>query len=491
MTLHSTRALGLAALPLALALAACGGGSGSSSPTPPTPAPVADRIEPYDPGAGKAAVVAAYQPAVARSARTVALGPLASTDTPKSAASQESGTALQIGQARTVADTASAAATAALLQWQGTARGTQAAALRFVAEGARGVRLGVRIDALPDGAVLRFYGLSTAANDVVEVTAQQLQDMAQRNAKAGAPDAKARTYWSPDFGGPETTLEIEIPAAANPSAVKIAVPSLSHFTVSPAEADGTAKGLIKSVRKVGESGSCNIDANCKPEYLAQSRSVARMVYVVNGSSYLCTGTLLNDAKSSGTPYFLSAHHCISDQAAASTLNTDWFYRSAACGSAGVNPATKRLAGGATLLYASATTDVLFLRLNDAPPAGAVYAGSYFGGAPAAGAVLTGLHHPSGDLQKFSQGTAQGNASCTPGVDCKPDANGNFIGLQWQQGITQQGSSGSSVFVQLGQQRYVAGQLLGGASSCTDPTGADYYGRFDVSYGNAIKQWLNP
>ncbi len=334
MAIHSTRALNFAALPLALALAACGGGGGGSSPTPPAPAPVVDRIEPYDPGAGKAAAAtAATQPAAARSARTVALGPPASSDTPKSAAAGTQGTALQIGEARTVADTASAPATAALLQWQGTARGTQAAALRFVADGARGVRLGVRVDALPDGAVMRFYGSSKSANDVVEVTAQQWQDMAQRNAKAGAPDAKARTYWSPDFGGPETTLEIEIPAAVSPAAVKLAVPSLSHFTISPAEADGTAKGLIKSARKVGESDSCNIDANCKPEYLAQSRSVARMVYVNGGKSYLCTGTLLNDAKSSGTPYFLSAHHCLSDQTTASTLNTDWFYRSAACGSA--------------------------------------------------------------------------------------------------------------------------------------------------------------
>jgi hypothetical protein len=48
-----------------------------------------------------------------------------------------------------------------------------------------------------------------------------------------------------------------------------------------------------------------------------------------------------------------------------------------------------------------------------------------------------------------------------------------------------------VFLQLGQQRYVTGQLLGGASSCAKPTETDFYGRFDVSYGNAIKQWLNP
>ncbi|WP_245598194.1 trypsin-like serine peptidase [Ottowia thiooxydans] len=404
---------------------------------------------------------------------------------PKAASNKALGIALQIGQSRSVADTASAAATSALFQWQITTRGTQAAALRFVAEGARGVRLGVLIDALPEGAVLRFYGKNAA--DAVEVSAQQLRDTAGRNALAGVPDAEARTYWSPEFGGSETTLEVEIPATTHVQNVRIAVPRLSHFTSSPAEAQEKAS----PVRKVGESESCNVNATCVPDYLDQSRAVARMVYVIAGNSYLCSGTLLNDSKSSGTPYFLTAHHCISDQAAASTLNTDWFYRANACNSNEVNSATKRLLGGATLLYSATATDVALLRLNDAPPAGIVYAGSYFGGAPTIGSTTAGLHHPKGDLQKFSLGTVQGNATCVGDVDCTPAESGSFFGLGWTQGITEQGSSGSAAFLQLDGKRYVVGQLLGGASSCTSPSATDYYGRFDVSFRNALQKWLSP
>lgn len=521
MTIYSTRVLGLAVLPLALALAACGG---DSSPTP----PAIDRIEPYDPGVAKAAAAASGPLVVAPPARVVALGPLEPSLKSKSGPTKGLGTALQIGQARTVTDTVTTAATTALLQWHDTARGTLAAALRFTAEGARGIRLGLLIDALPSGSVLRFYGATTG--DAVEVTARQLQDAARRNAEAGMQDTEARTYWSPDFGGPETTLEIEISAASNPRDVLIAVPRLSHFTLSPAEAenlavpatraainesivDAIAQGNVKqppgmgqdpmiggggwaniyvrSGRKAGESASCTINAICSPEYADQSRAVARMVYVRNGDSYLCTGTLLNDAKSSGTPYFLSANHCISDQAAASSLNTDWFYRTVACDSAEVNPGTRRLTGGATLLYAAEATDVALLRLNEAPPQGIVYAGSYFGGAPSVGTVLAGLHHPGGDLQKFSLGSVLGNASCTNDSKCDASPDGNFIGMSWQQGITETGSSGSAVFIPLDGKRYVVGQLLGGGSSCEDPKAADYYGRFDLAYRSALHKWLSP
>src|SRR3989344_3743553 len=50
------------------------------------------------------------------------------------------------------------------------------------------------------------------------------------------------------------------------------------------------------------------------------------------NTYLCTGTLLNDSRSSGTPYFLTANHCISKQSEAASLQTDWFFRSPTCNS---------------------------------------------------------------------------------------------------------------------------------------------------------------
>ncbi|MBS0293229.1 MAG: endoproteinase ArgC [Proteobacteria bacterium] len=479
-----------AALTVALTLTACGGGGGgnsSSSIGPPTPdAPVwSQRIEPYDSGKAASAAKAATQPPSALAAYadtgSVALGPL-----PESlakaivGASVAPGMPRQIGQARRVSDTASVAATAALLRWRPGPGGTQLAALRFESPDAHGVRLGVRVQALPPGAVLRFYG--AARDEAVEVGAQELQAVAERNALSGADEALARTYWSPDFGGPQTTLEVQIPAGAAPAAVQLAVPGLSHFTLSPAEAEAafTAK-----------AGSCPVDVSCNADYLEQSRSVARMNYVDSGAGFFCTGTLLNDAASSGTPYFLSANHCISSQAVASTLVTDWFYRTASCGGASVNPGVQRLTGGATLLYASATTDTSFMRLNRAAPAGIVYAGSYYGGVPV-GAALATVQHPEGDPQTLSLGTLQRYGNCV-GDNCgsSDPERGGFLVVNWQQGSTAPGSSGAAAFVTIGARRYVAGQLFGGTASCTVPSGVDYFGRFDLSYRAGLQRWLNP
>ena len=482
----AARILGGACLPLILA--ACGGGSSDSPAPPPTPPGTVDRIEPYDPSAGKAAAAtepASVQP-VAQSARTVALAPLAA---PKSApAALKSGQPLEIGQARDVAATASASATAALLQWQATAQGTQVAALRFVSPGAYGVRLGVWVQALPAGAVLRSYGAGGAAT---QISAAQLQAMAQRNAEGGASDAEAHTWWSPDFAAPETTLEIEIPAGTDPAAVRIAVPRLSHYTIAPAHWESAAA----TTKAAGDAGACNRDAICTPEYLDQSRAVARMSFTrSNGKSYWCTGTLMNDARNSGTPHFLTANHCISTQSEASSLITDWFFRTSACGTPSTTPAARQLTGGATLLSANANTDVSLLRLNDAPPAGAVYAGSYFGVPVATGTPLVAVHHPASDWQKISLGTLGSYQNCPNGGElCQPSntTDANFIRLSWESGVVETGSSGAAAFVTLQGKRYVIGQLWGGTSSCSNPQGHDDFGRFDVSYHNALYKWLTP
>jgi lysyl endopeptidase len=300
------------------------------------------------------------------------------------------------------------------------------------------------------------------------------------------PEEEARTYWSPEFGGAETTLEIELPAGAAVASLRLALPRLSHNVLSPQDLEATGFRT-----KVGEAGSCEIDVTCRSEYSDQSRSVARLYYVSGGSGYYCTGTLLNDMASSGTPYLLTANHCISTQAEASSLVTNWFYRSATCNSSAVNPSTQRRTGGATFLYSTAETDTSLVRLNEAPPEGVVYAGSYFG-TYASGTALAGVHHPQGDLQKLSEGSVSYFANCANSkCTSTTQENGKFLGLAWTNGVTEVGSSGSAVFQTLGSKRYVVGQLLGGSSSCAVPSALDFYGRFDTAYRSALQKWLNP
>ena len=450
-----------------LTLAACGGGDSPEVEPPPLFVPSGDRIEPFDPGLGKVRkALASAPPAVlaALPAASVRLGALAAS-------------ALPLPQD-------AATTTGKLVRQQAGEHGMQRAAIRFEADGAHGIRLGLRVHDLPPGTVLRFY--AQAGAQVFQVSGEEVLRTLARNRQAGETGDAARTYWSPDFGGAETTLEVQLPADADLARLEIAVPTLSHFFVAP-DAVPTP-----TLAKVGEAGRCNIDVTCRSEYSAESRSVARMLFVdPDGSSYLCTGTLLNDAHSSATPYFLSARHCVGTQSAASSLVTDWFYRSSACNSGQPYAGTQRLYGGADLLYAEAATDTVFMRLNAAPPGGVVFAGSYLG-ALDTGIRVAGIHHPGGDLQKLSEGVVRRFENCTPEActGSTPQA-GRFLTVGWSAGTTESGSSGSGLFLPIGSRRYVVGQFLGGDASCQNPGGDERYGRFDVAFHVALKTWLKP
>nr|WP_315431319.1 trypsin-like peptidase domain-containing protein [uncultured Albidiferax sp.] len=392
----------------------------------------------------------------------------------------------KVGLARDVAATASVAATQAQLQWQATASGGQVAAISISTGQAKAVRLGVLVQSLPAQATLRIY--AQGSTTAYTVKAQDVLDTLQRNRDAGDSTDAGRTYWTPVVDGAEATLEIELPASVSTASVAIAIPRLSHL-FSPAQADDAIVARA--------AGSCEVDVACNSSYASESNSVALMLFTgSDGRSYQCSGTLLNDTRGSGIPYFLSANHCVSTQAEASTVQTSWFYRAAACGGAGVNAGAQTLFGGATLLYANANTDTSFMRLLGNPPAGAVFAGWSVNPAALGSAVAT-LHHPDGDVQKISTGSIDSFQSCTPSssnalfVNCSPSnqASSNFINAKFTSGATEEGSSGGPLFETVGGSRYLVGQLFGGNSSCSVPNGSNVYGRFDVAYTAALSRWL--
>jgi hypothetical protein len=282
-------------------------------------------------------------------------------------------------------------------------------------------------------------------------------------------------------------MEIELPAGGNTELVQVSVPRISHVFNQFPEKDAF-------VPMVGQSAECNLDVSCDPAYDAESRSVARMSFVSSGNSYVCTGTLLNNKAADGIPYFLSAYHCISTQTVASTLTTDWFYRSSACNSGALSPAAKTLTGGAVLLYNAPATDTSFMRLNNAPPPGVIFAG-WSAVQPVLGMAVLGVHHPAGDLQKYSIGSTLGFASCTntsPSFSCfaSTPETANHLDVRWATGTAQGGSSGSGLFITNNGRRYLIGQLHGGTSSCLNLAGSNLYGRFDIAYRAALSQWLS-
>ncbi|MFZ4438402.1 MAG: InlB B-repeat-containing protein [Syntrophales bacterium] len=398
------------------------------------------------------------------------------------------GTPHKIGSGRDVPQLGSAPDTAAHLQWQNTPQTGLITAISITSPQAVGIRLGILVRRLPAEATLRFY--AQGAEAAYEISGSEIMESIKRNLDSGDESDAARTYWSPHIEGEEATLEIELPPGISPETVEISIPKISHFFSSPLAAQGG--NVIKSI---GAAESCEIDATCYPDWVSEGNATAKMSFVDGSSSYLCTGTLLNDTASTGTPYFLSANHCISKQTVASTLQTYWFYRSASCNSGTLNPGNKTLTGGATLLYPSSLTDTSFMKLNSTPPAGAKYAG-WDSSAPALATAVTGVHHPVGDLQKISFGSIQSFADCTSpdplNFTCSSSTqtSAEYLNITYTSGIVEGGSSGSGLFKTSGSSHYLIGQLYGGSASCSNPGGTNYYGRFDVAYNAALHQWLN-
>lgn len=511
-------ALSAILLAAALALTACGGDSDDSpsSPAPgdpgteqPGPTPTVDRIEWLDTEKSAArtddkvqSLALSRLPDDARVER-VELGPLPAL---KSAAAQVQDKAqpLKIGEGREVTATAAAGDLQKRLNWETLADGSQVAAVAFVAEGARAIRLGVRVDSLPSGTVLRFYGED--ASDVVEMTASEVEELRVLNASADMEDSVARTVWGPDTPGAVSTLELQLPPGANPGQVQLSVPRLSHLTQTVAEVVANEQ---RAKLGIDSAGGCNIDVMCTPVLDFASRSVARMVLTYrDGLTALCTGTLMNDAQNSRTPYFLTANHCIAEQDKASSLITYWFFRAAGCedysnivneNGTWVAQGSVRLDGGAELLDHVPSSDGSLVRLRQSPPHGVVYAGSYFGSDVHPGQTVIGLHHPQGDLQKVSVGEIMGYSSCadtTSGPSVSPscsesDSSGNYFVVGWDAGTTEGGSSGSSLLADVDDGTYVVGTLYSGNASCQNPDGIDTYGRFERNFAAGMGRWLVP
>lgn len=483
---------------LILVVAGCGGGNGdsstqakvASSPTVQQAQSIVATMESL--ASAEARVqdilpIKAYSKLAAPRPVSVTLAPLETKALlEQSASALTPGQPIQIGAAREVPATAHEKDLSSRLDWTASAQGGKISALSFKSTGAKGVRLGVRVVRLPVAAVLRFHvpGSPTA----LEISSAEILAIIQRNLDAGDSSDEARTYWSPDLSGDEVTMEIELPAGASTESVQISVPRISHVFTQLPEKDAF-------VPMVGQSAWCHLDVSCDPAYDAESRSVARMRYVSSGNSYVCTGTLLNNKASDGIPYFLSAYHCISTQTVASTLTTDWFYRSSACNSGALSPAARTLTSGAALLYGASATDTSFMRLNSAPPPGVVFAG-WSAVPPGLGMAVLGLHNPAGDLQKYSTGSTVAFYSCTsasPSFTCSastPEA-ADHLDVRLTAGTLEGGSSGSGLFMTSNGNRYLIGQLHGGNSSCLNPSGNNLYGRFDIAYRAALSQWLYP
>ena len=242
----------------------------------------------------------------------------------------------------------------------------------------------------------------------------------------------------------------------------------------------------------GNSGKCNININCSEgeNYQQVKRAVA---LILKGGSAHCSGTLLNNTAQDGTPYFLTANHCM-------TVDPSRFvfvfnYESSDCD--GSLEKTYYTYNGATLLASHEHSDFALLLLNDIPVQEAMpyYAGWDRRNIAVAGTVC--IHHPNGDIKKIAINNSLLESSKWDEDDYTFPDNTHWEVVAWNKGTTEGGSSGSGLFNTLHQ---IIGQLEGGYADCsgTQPNGyGDWYGKFSYSWtngnssdNNRLDYWLD-
>ncbi|MBK6982039.1 MAG: hypothetical protein IPH30_11430 [Betaproteobacteria bacterium] len=352
------------------------------------------------------------------------------------------------------------------------------AKLRVQSPGAAALRVGLRIGATREPWELRVSGSDDESKAIGPV-------------RQAGPLGKSDLYWTPVTEGEAQVIELASPATQPEPSVEVM--TISHLVTGP------TSRFRKTVTEIGNAGSCNFDMKCvanpSQALLNAASAVVQMLFTrPTGGSGLCTGTLLNDT-SAGTqvPYLFSANHCFDRSTApyntptqaqqvANSLNTFFFFDAVACGSLQAPPFVQRF-GGATYLHHSLSEDVLFVRLNDWAPAGAFLSG-WDANPVATNTVVTVLHHPWGDLKKFTTGTTGGLFS----LPSPNDAPTGYVRVTYTQGTAEPGSSGGGLLTFANSQYLLRGGLWGGEASCTAQTAPDYYSRFDAAYP-ILRQWL--
>lgn len=271
--------------------------------------------------------------------------------------------------------------------------------------------------------------------------------------------------WTPSVGGDTLFLEVELPAAAMQAGEKGRFEIREVAQSFALDADGQP---ITGAPLPG-AGSCVVDATCVSNAALSGvanyrRAIAHLQFVDNGGEFICSGGLVNDTvDASFIPYLLTANHCFDNQAAASTLEAFWDYRSASCNGAGPGLSGLPKSNGSQLLATGAGSDFTFVRLSGIP--GNRYFLGWDSNAVANGTTLHRISHPLGIAQSYSRSVAR-----TSGVPfCTDSPRPQYLYATLNQGGTFGGSSGSPLFLASGM---IVGQLSGGCGA-NPADGCDY------------------
>ena len=396
------------------------------------------------------------------------------------------------------------------LDWADLPDGSVVSALAVTSPGASAMRLGIRAE-LPEGGEIRFFadpeqperegtdfpvidsgslhlkgggsGEALPSVDAADASkgtghAPAAPDSLSGHAftlKGGAEaDADAELLWSPVVKGDTLGVEVTLPSRDAQSGISLTIEKVSHIHTAPGDSFLEPRRL-----------DCfsHVDVACAQSRFprGQADAVASILFEDEEGTYLCSGTLLNDTvDGSFIPYFLTAHHCVSNEEEAASVEAWWFFQRETCGRVKIDGRYTVTYGGADVLASDADYDSTLLRLAERPPDGVTFSG--WSADPIRHPTqVHSLHHPDGEVMKFSSGSTVRQRNILVGG---LGTVYNAIVVRWSRGATERGSSGSGLF----DDTALVGVLSGGTDLCVG--GLDVYGPFR-NFLPEVNRWLDP
>jgi hypothetical protein len=345
---------------------------------------------------------------------------------------------VRLGDVRPLAKAAS------LGQWSAVAGG-YVTRLRATSVSAQGLRVRLDLGTMPGAMEIRVQGSDPARLETMTLD-----------------PTLGTEAWTPWSEGETQVVEVFSPVAPSSDALRIG--ALVHFTDSP-----FAKAALScTISTTCTSGDAVLDA----QIAERKKSLARILFTKGGGTFGCSATLIETPRSPAA-YVLTANHCTTSAAEASSVTFFWFYEANGCPASGINPGFVQTAGGAQLVFAAPSVDSTVLLMNQAPPAGTVFA-------PLNAARLTestpvvSISHPDADTSRWAEGTvlAVGRTGELPY---------DMYLVSFTRGIVQGGSSGSGLFTRTNGRLELAGVLsyVIDDNSCTSAEKLGLYDRLEV------------
>ncbi|MBC8006144.1 MAG: trypsin-like peptidase domain-containing protein, partial [Verrucomicrobia bacterium] len=306
----------------------------------------------------------------------------------------------------------------------------------------------------------------------------------------GATQEDIKGAYTTFNNSPYNSLAIE-PVAGDEMLIQYEEPVKSAFRgeleISRISHDFMGLGTARDRRPLGISGSCNVNINCDQVDGTEDIRDAVCRIIVEGTD-VCTGTLVNNTANDGTPYLLTAYHCINSETKANASVFLFNYESPACVS--VDGDVSRSMSGSNLRASFDSLDFALVELREDIP----FANRpYLAGWNRRNQIPTSsksIHHPMGDIKKIA---TDKDAAKTSSYSRDYLVNGAWKILRWDTGVTESGSSGGPLF---DQDNLLVGTLTGGSATCSVPTN-DFFSKFALAWSyrreqnRQLKTWLDP